>query len=138
VLYLENSLLRGVFDQSRVDLSRSAGAQLKLLLENRLLKKLLENKEDQPENKSTESLSEKLRNEYSLTPGEARIALLLKEGVHRDELCARLNITSNTFKNHMRAIYNKTINLRDDHYASTGRIDKLSSLILFLMKLEGR
>jgi hypothetical protein len=60
---------------------------------------------------------------------------MLKNGVSREDVCDELTISYKTLKNHLYSMYAKSINLDEDDFSRTGRIDKLSRFLLFLMKL---
>jgi len=102
-----------------------------LLLENEALRKLYSSDRQPPV--TDEILLTLLQNEFGLTPQEAKISVLLKQGRTRPELSDILNISTNTLRRHLQVIYDKTVNFEDGH-TGNGRVDKLSRLILFLFK----
>ena len=133
ILYLENNLMAGVFTEERSALLDQIATQIAIFLENLQLKEsIIEKKGNGDNSRLIESI---LLEDYRLTKQETTIALLLKEGVTRADVCDELNISYNTLKNHLKIIYDKTINLEDD-FVTSGRVDKLSRLILFLYRIE--
>ncbi|AYV56486.1 PAS domain-containing protein [Leptospira kmetyi] len=83
--------------------------------------------------KIRESLFPKLQKEYGLTYQEAKICELLVAGQTRDNLVRQLGVHSGTLKNHLKAIYRKTIE-KDLEEPGQGR-DKLQRLTMFLIRL---
>ncbi|RHX85080.1 PAS domain-containing protein [Leptospira stimsonii] len=83
--------------------------------------------------KVKESLFPKLQKEYGLTYQEAKICELLVAGQTRESLVQQLGVHSGTLKNHLKAIYRKTIE-RDLSEPGQGR-DKLQRLTVFLIRL---
>ncbi|MBM9576321.1 PAS domain S-box protein [Leptospira sp. 201903070] len=83
--------------------------------------------------KVKESLFPKLQKEYGLTYQEAKICELLVAGQTRESLVQQLGVHSGTLKNHLKAIYRKTIE-RDLAEPGQGR-DKLQRLTVFLIRL---
>ncbi len=131
VLYLENNLNTGVFTTHHLKMLTSLCYQTALFLENEFLKDLHSNHSHPPV--TPDALLKILQDEYGLTPQEANISVLLKEGHTRSQICESLNISSNTLKRHLQMIYDKTVNF-ENGYIGSGRADKLSRLILFLFK----
>jgi DNA-binding CsgD family transcriptional regulator len=60
-----------------------------------------------PERKSQPSL-ELVKQLFDLTPAEARLALLLADGLTLDEAAEALEIRKNTIRAHLRSIFSKT------------------------------
>ncbi|TGM97947.1 PAS domain-containing protein [Leptospira yasudae] len=83
--------------------------------------------------KVRESLFPKLQKEYGLTYQEAKICDLLVAGQTRESLVRELGVHSGTLKNHLKAIYRKTIE-KDLAEPGQGR-DKLQRLTMFLIRL---
>ncbi|TGM60251.1 PAS domain-containing protein [Leptospira adleri] len=83
--------------------------------------------------KAKESLFPKLQKEYGLTYQEAKICELLVAGQTRESLVQQLGVHSGTLKNHLKAIYRKTIE-KDLAEPGQGR-DKLQRLTVFLIRL---
>jgi DNA-binding CsgD family transcriptional regulator len=44
---------------------------------------------------------------YGLTPREAEVAIYVMRGLHSAEIAETLNITEQTVKDHLRAVFNK-------------------------------
>lgn len=132
IMYLENSLSSGVFTTQHQETLMNLGYQIALFLENEFLKDL--QSENNRSSVSPKALQRILQEQYSLTPQESNISMLLKNGFTRAQICDDLNISANTLRRHLQMIYEKTVNLEDD-YTGSGRVDKLSRLILFLFKL---
>lgn len=131
ILYLENNLNTGVFTAHHLKMLTSLCYQTALFLEKEFLKDMHSNPSHPP--MTSAALFKMLQNEYRLTPQEANISVLLKEGHTRSQICESLNISANTLKRHLQMIYDKTVNF-EDGYTGGGRADKLSRLILFLFK----
>jgi predicted ATPase/GAF domain-containing protein len=136
IMYLENDRLPNLFNDKRMALINTITIQLTAVLENILLKEMLVDKN--AEEKTTEiiPIENILESKYSFTIQEIKIALMLKNGVSREDVCDELTISYKTLKNHLYSMYAKSINLDEDDFSRTGRIDKLSRFLLFLMKLE--
>lgn len=78
------------------------------------------------------SMSERLTADYDLTPREAEICLLVKEGFIRDEIKRKLNLSEATMKSHLGHIYDKTgLSEGEDD-----RKDKFSRLLYLLFTLD--
>lgn len=131
ILYLENKLNKGVFIRKHLKPIKGLCAQVFLGMENDLKDNahIIRNTSSM----TPEMLMESLKQHYGLTPQEARVAALFKEGHTRSDICETLNITNKTLKRHLQLIYDKTLNM-DEEFIGEGRIDKLSRLILFLFK----
>ncbi len=76
-----------------------------------------------------------LQEKFGLTQQQASIAAYLKDGYTRSQVCEYFDISQGTLKNHLLAIYQKTVNIGENEDGREGRADKLSKLILFLSKL---
>lgn len=131
VLYLENNLNTGVFTTHHLKMLTSLGYQTALFLENEFLKDMRSDNSHPPV--TPDVLLKILHDDYGLTPQEANISVLFKEGHSRSEICESLNISANTLRRHLQMIYDKTVNFEERDTVS-GRVDKLSRLILFLFK----
>ncbi|XMT33257.1 PAS domain S-box protein [Leptospira interrogans] len=83
--------------------------------------------------KVKESLFPQLQREYGLTCQEAKICERLVAGQTRACLIQQLGVHSGTLKNHLKAIYRKTIE-KDLPQPGQGR-DKLQRLTMFLIRL---
>ncbi|PKL17074.1 MAG: hypothetical protein CVV49_13000 [Spirochaetae bacterium HGW-Spirochaetae-5] len=136
IMYLENDMLPDLFNKKRMSLIEVITMQLTNALENILLKDMLLIKNTAAIIKESIPVETILQNKYLLTLQEVKISLMLKDGVSRENVCDELAISYKTLKNHLYSIYAKTINLDEDEYAATGRIDKLSRFLLFLMNIE--
>jgi DNA-binding CsgD family transcriptional regulator len=136
IMYLENDLLPGLFNAKRMTMLNTIIIQIKALLENILLKDVLDFKNISGVKKDAPSVEDILQNRYLFTTQEIKIAIMLRDGTTREELCDELSITQKTLKNHLYSIYSKTINLDEEYYSSTGRIDKLSKFLLFMINLD--
>ncbi len=133
VLYIENNFSYGVFGPQNCKVLKSICDHIALSFENRFLREAIMRLSEKDKQPTPEVLKDRLRTEFSLTPQEAKVASLFKEGYTRAQICETLNITLKTLRRHLQSVYNKTINLEND-FDSDGRIDKLSRLILFLFK----
>ncbi|MDI7156360.1 PAS domain-containing protein [Leptospira santarosai] len=80
-----------------------------------------------------ELLFSQLQKEYGLTCQEAKFCERLVAGQTRASLIQQLGVHSGTLKNHLKAIYRKTIE-RDLAQPGQGR-DKLQRLTMFLIRL---
>lgn len=131
VLYLENNLHRGIFKRPHLKMLTVLCNQTALFLENEALKSHpVENYSPIP----SDILTSMLHDQYGLTPQEAKIAVMFKDGHTRRDVCETLNIADRTLKKHLQMIYDKTVNF-EDNFSNQGRMDKLSRLIVFLFKL---
>ncbi len=136
IMYLENDRLPDLFNEKRMSLINTITIQLTAALENILLKEMLIDKNAEEKVTVTIPIENILESKYSFTMQEIKIALMLMNGVSREEVCDELTISYKTLKNHLYSMYAKTINLDEDDFAKTGRIDKLSRFLLFLMNIE--
>ena len=80
------------------------------------------------------ALFARLQTEYGLTYQEARICEALHAGQRRSDLVSELGISDGTFRNHLREIYRKTVDLVEG--PSEVSRDKLQRLTVFLKKLQ--
>lgn len=77
-------------------------------------------------NEST-SLDSLLHDKYRLTRTEASLCRDIVRGYSRQDICYRHSISENTFKNHMKSIYSKTIDLGQEESAlSSGKMQRLT------------
>ncbi|EKR64618.1 MULTISPECIES: PAS domain-containing protein [Leptospira] len=83
--------------------------------------------------KARELLFSQLQKDYGLTCQEAKICERLVAGQTRASLIQQLGVHSGTLKNHLKAIYRKTIE-KDLAQPGQGR-DKLQRLTMFLIRL---
>lgn len=132
LLYLENNLNCGVFTRQHQKMLKGLCGQIALFFENECLKE--SHMIDYNSPISSELFTKILQENYGLTPQEAKIASLFKEGHTRTKICEILSISATTLKKHLQTIYDKTINSETD-MKNEGRVDKLSRLIFFLFKL---
>ncbi len=132
VLYLENNLNDRVFTLHHQKMLIALCGQIALLLENEALKKFYPTADQPPV--TDDMLQTLLQDDFGLTAQEANISVLFKQGRTRNEICKVLNISVNTLRRHLQMIYDKTVNFETEDTGS-GRVDKLSRLILFLFKL---
>ncbi len=131
LLYLENNLSSGAFTPQHVEILIRLGGQLALFLEKELLR--APSSVTYSSILPIEKLIAVLQDRYGLTPQEAKIAALFREGHTRKQICQTLEISTTTLKKHLQTIFSKTVNL-EEKYTNSGRVDKLSRLILFLFK----
>lgn len=131
LLYFENNLSNGVFTRQHLEILTRLGGQIALFLENEFFKQSAS--VDGRGFLLPDQLIIFLQDHYGLTPQEAKIATLFRDGHTRDQICNLLSISATTLRKHLQTIFNKTVNL-EEKYSGEGRVDKLSRLILFLFK----
>ncbi len=136
IIYLENSQVSDLFAFSRHLVLKNLVNQIALIIENSLLNKKQLSNHKKTKLESELILNKILKSNYKLTNQEIKIALLFKEGYNREEICVKLNISYNTLRSYLKWIYEKTINPENEVFEKVGRVDKLSTFILFLNKLE--
>lgn len=81
----------------------------------------------------SESLFVTLQSKYEITFSEAKICCALESGKLRSEILSSLQIEEGTLRNHLRSIYNKTINKERPDLSK--KRDKLQRLTIFLRKI---
>ncbi len=114
--------------------TRFETAQNKALEILRYRKILSAANEKEPQKQLTDvPLAEILKSEFGLTTQESHIAKLIFDGVSREELREELNITNQTLKQHLRAIYSKTIDLESE--SPVKHHGKVHIFMNFLMRI---
>ncbi len=131
LLYLENNLSSGIFTHQHEEILMRLGKQIALFLQNEFFKKKIS--EDSGHILPPQQLIIVLQDRFGLTPQEAKIATLFREGHTREQIRKMLNISSTTLRKHLQTIFKKTVNLKEKS-SLPGRVDKLSRLIFFLFK----
>ncbi len=115
ILYLENSLVGGVFTTDKLDLLNTFAIQGAMAIENTLLREQLLDVENKQANRSQMSKSrsengiEQFVSSHELTSREKQVLGLLLEGHSNTIIEERLNITASTTKTHLRNIYGKLL-----------------------------
>lgn len=104
---------------------------LEILRYRRSLEKAGE--KDPQKNLSDVPLIEILQNIYKLTPQEAQISKMFFDGQPREEIIATLKIAKQTLKQHLRAIFSKTIDLETEKPVK--HHGKLHALMTFMVKI---
>lgn len=80
-----------------------------------------------PELQVKEGLDSLLHEKYRLTRTEVSLCRDIVRGFARQDICYRHSISENTFKNHMKSIYSKTIDLGQEESAfSSGKMQRLT------------
>ncbi|MGE5542631.1 MAG: helix-turn-helix transcriptional regulator [Bacillota bacterium] len=98
VLYLENSLMRGVFTEARVDVSKILLSQM---LYAKTLKPFLEKGAMSTDSRDRPPLVE------PLSEREVEVLRLIAAGLSNGEIAGRLEMSVNTVKTHVKNIYGK-------------------------------
>lgn len=78
-----------------------------------------------------ESIEDKLKERFQLTPKEIEICKLVKDGFVRSDIQTKLNLSQGTIKSHLKHIYEKSgLTSKGE-----GRSDKFSQLLFLLFNL---